>query len=293
MKGRCANEVSIDDAFVTTAPLQLQLRRSLAAIIGVTGLAVILLVAYGPIAQPLEYHRYADARTIAGVPHFWNVVSNLPFAAIGVFGRWWITGSRPARFLAEADAKQMWMVLFAGEFLTCFGSAYYHAIPSNATLVWDRLAFSLILASFFSIAIAELVSPKTGRQMLLPMVVAGLGSVVYWAWTESRGHGDLRPYALVQFVPVILIPILALMSRGRLVPSIYFLAAWVLYGLAKVCEIQDATIYDLTGFWSGHTLKHFLAAAASALPLVALVKRVAGRLQPARTFGAEGRRATS
>jgi len=270
VRGRLANDVSVDDGLVTTAP---PLQRSLAAIIGVTGLAVVFLVAYGPIAQPLEYHRYADARTIAGIPHFWNVVSNLPFAGIGLLGFWWITRQRTARLLAGTAVQAMWTVLFAGEFLTCFGSAYYHAIPSNATLVWDRLAFSLILTSFFSIVIAELVSAKTGRRMLVPMVVAGLASVVYWAWTESRGHGDLRPYALVQFVPVILIPILALLSRGSLVPSMYFLAAWVLYVVAKVCEIQDAAIYDLTGFWSGHTLKHLLAAAASAVPLVALMRK--------------------
>ena len=42
---------------------------------------------------------------------------------------------------------------------------------------------------------------------------------------------------------------------------------WALYAVAKACETYDAPIYELTRFWSGHTLKHLVAAAASYLPL--------------------------
>ena len=38
------------------------------------------------IPQPAEYHDFADQRGLAGIPHFWNVVSNLPFAIIGLVG---------------------------------------------------------------------------------------------------------------------------------------------------------------------------------------------------------------
>jgi len=39
-----------------------------------------------PIPQDQSYHEFADQRTILGVPNFWNVVSNLPFLAVGAAG---------------------------------------------------------------------------------------------------------------------------------------------------------------------------------------------------------------
>ena len=39
-----------------------------------------------PIPQDQSYHRFADQRTLLGVPNFWNVVSNLPFIAVGAGG---------------------------------------------------------------------------------------------------------------------------------------------------------------------------------------------------------------
>ena len=40
-------------------------------------------------------------------------------------------------------------------------------------------------------------------KVLLPLLVTGLASVVYWAQTD-----DLRPYVLVQGIPLIAIPVL-------------------------------------------------------------------------------------
>jgi hypothetical protein len=39
-----------------------------------------------PIPQDQSYHQFADQRTIFGIPNFWNVVSNLPFLAVGAAG---------------------------------------------------------------------------------------------------------------------------------------------------------------------------------------------------------------
>jgi hypothetical protein len=39
-----------------------------------------------PISQDQNYHQFADQRTLLGVPNFWNVVSNLPFIAVGAAG---------------------------------------------------------------------------------------------------------------------------------------------------------------------------------------------------------------
>ena len=47
------------------------------------------------IGQDPAYHMFADRRTLAGVPHFWNVVSNLPFLFVGAYG---VTAWRRARW---------------------------------------------------------------------------------------------------------------------------------------------------------------------------------------------------
>ena len=47
-------------------------------------LAVSLLLP--PIQQDQSYHRFADECMLLGVPNFWNVVSNLPFIAVGGMG---------------------------------------------------------------------------------------------------------------------------------------------------------------------------------------------------------------
>jgi len=240
------------------------------------GLSVPMLsgvAALGPVAQPLDYHAFADQRGIAGIPHFWNVASNLPFAVVGATGIWWLAQSKRRREVVQSGEWNMYLVFFAGGMLTSLGSAYYHSAPSNPTLVWDRLVFSLMLTSFFAIVISEFVSPLTARGLLVPMIVAGVGSVIYWSWTESTGRGDLRPYLVVQFYPVILIPVIALLFKPRYASSRFLLAAWGLYAVAKVCELADPAIFDLTGFWSGHTLKHLIAALASYLPLRGLMER--------------------
>jgi hypothetical protein len=39
-----------------------------------------------PIPQPQWYHLFADQRSFLGIPNFNDVVSNLPFAVVGVWG---------------------------------------------------------------------------------------------------------------------------------------------------------------------------------------------------------------
>jgi predicted membrane channel-forming protein YqfA (hemolysin III family) len=227
-----------------------------------------------PLPQNPEYHNFADQRSFLGMPHFWNVVSNLPFALIGLLGCLWLlrTGSTSTTFV-EPRERVAYFVFFLGEFLTCFGSAYYHSAPSNPTLVWDRLVFSLMLTSLFTIVVAEFVSVRVGRVLLVPMVGLGLFSVLYWGWSESAGRGDLRFYILVQFYPLLAIPLIILLFPSRYSHGGAFLATWVLYAAAKGCEHYDSQIQALTGFWSGHTLKHLVAAGASYVPLHALRRR--------------------
>jgi hypothetical protein len=143
-----------------------------------------------------------------------------------------------------------------------------------APLVWDRLALSLMLSSFFVIVVSDFASARLGRALLAPAVILGSYSVLHWRWTELLGRGDLRLYAFVQFYPVIAVPFIAALFRSRYDSRGALLSTCALYGAAKLCELYDYPIRDLLGFWSGHTLKHFVAAAASYLPLHALRRRV-------------------
>jgi uncharacterized BrkB/YihY/UPF0761 family membrane protein len=49
-------------------------------------LAAAALWLYGPIAQPAHYHHFADIRMFASIPYAADVLSNLPFFIIGLWG---------------------------------------------------------------------------------------------------------------------------------------------------------------------------------------------------------------
>ena len=57
-------------------------------LIGLMVISLAGLLLLPPISQDQSYHQFADQRTLLGVPNFWNVVSNLPFIAIGAAGLW-------------------------------------------------------------------------------------------------------------------------------------------------------------------------------------------------------------
>ena len=235
---------------------------------------VAWVASHAPVPQNLAYHNFADQRALYGIPHFWNVVSNLPFAIIGVLGCSWIVrAGRTSPAFEEPSERTAYFVFFLGEILTCFGSGYYHAAPANGTLVWDRLVLSLMLTSIFPIVIAEFVNRDLGRLMLGPMVALGVFSIIYWAWTEQVGAGDLRPYLLVQFYPVLAIPLILLLFGSRYTHTGMFWLIWALYAIAKLAELYDGAIYAWGGVWSGHTIKHLVAAGASYMPLYALKRR--------------------
>lgn len=221
----------------------------------------------GPIPQDPAYHLYADRRAMLGMPYGWNVLSNLAFVAVGMIG----LGIVGRLWKRSGDCILVfYLTLYAGVLLTGLGSAYYHVAPDDDTLVWDRLAMAVSFAGFFCSVVAELVSRRLAFGLLPVWLLAGLGGVAYWIATEHAGAGDLRAYAVAQFLPVLWVPqLLALYPRPRHYTP-YMLALIALYVLAKVFELLDAEVYQLTGWISGHTLKHLAAAAAPAalLPML-------------------------
>jgi hypothetical protein len=209
-----------------------------------------------PIAQNADYHRFADARTLLGVPNFWNVASNLTFLIAGGFGL------LQRRRIASADLATHYWVFSVAIALVGLGSAWFHLAPSTPTLVWDRLPMTVAFMSLLSAVIADRISWVAGRALLWPLVVAGIASIAWWLRTETAGAGDLRPYGLVQFLPMLLIPLMLLMWRGEGLWSRPLWMAFAAYVLAKVAEHFDAAILAATGM-GGHALKHLLAALAA------------------------------
>jgi hypothetical protein len=233
--------------------------------LGVVGAGVLFCVR--PIAQDPTYHHFVDQRPLLGVPHGLNVLSNLPYVAVGVLGLWFLTrpeAKRPGGPLLEPGERCAFALLFIGVALTGFGSAYYHLDPTTERLLWDRLPMAIAFMSLFAIVIAERISLEVGMALLLPLAAVGIGSVVYWAVGEAHGRGDLRLYALVQFYPLVAIPLMLLLFPAKFTRTADLLVALGWYVVAKGCEWLDGPLYRLTGeVVSGHTLKHLASAAGT------------------------------
>jgi hypothetical protein len=231
---------------------------------GVALVAIVGTLLVPRIPQDESYHLFADTRTIAGIPNFWNVMSNAPFALVGIYG---------LTLTPRLVSRSLWpgYIAFCIAVIgVCFGSAYYHYAPSTPALVWDRLPMSIAFMAVFTLILGDRVNAALGRTLLGPLLIIGAASVFYWSWTERHGFGDLRPYALVQFLPFLLIALMLWLYPGSRRSTAWLWWSFLMYFLAKVAERFDSPIYHALGF-SGHTLKHLLSALAVLFALFALL----------------------
>jgi hypothetical protein len=133
---------------------------------------------------------------------------------------------------------------------------------------------TLAFMSLFSIVIGEQVSLRLGRRLLIPLLIAGSGSVLYWWFGEASGTGDLRTYVLVQFLPMVLIPLLLVLYKSPFDRTAFIWQMIVLYAAAKVFEYIDYSVFAVGGLISGHSIKHVVAAIATLVFLSGLKNRV-------------------
>jgi len=216
--------------------------------------------------DPPWYYDFADQRRMLGIPNFMDVVSNVPWAVVGILGLLLVGRKResgPGSPFAEDWERGAFAVLFAGIGLVAIGSAWFHLAPTPATLVWDRLPMAVIFMSVFGITIAERIDMRAGRALFLPLLALGISSVLYWRHTEAIGKGDVRFYFLIQFFPMLAVPILLLLFPARYTRTADLAVCLAWYALAKVFELGDARVFAATGIVSGHTLKHVAGALAS------------------------------
>jgi hypothetical protein len=238
-------------------------------LVGVTLAAIGGVLLLDPVPQPLSYHEFADRRTFAGIPNLLNVVSNLAFLLIGLTGFFLL---QARKLQADEELRPAIALFFLGVTLTAFGSAFYHLRPDNLSLAWDRLPMTLAFMGLMALVIGEYVDVNAGRRLLWPLLAAGISAVIWWQYTEQLGRGDLRFYGLVQFLPMLLLPLVLLLypprwSRGS---DYWLVGAW--YLAAKLFEFFDRPVFYSTGGIGGHTLKH-LAAAMAAWQLLRMLRK--------------------
>ncbi|KAK9286981.1 hypothetical protein L1049_015389 [Liquidambar formosana] len=234
---------------------------------------VVLMIVTPVIPQSEEYHDFADKREFFGIPNTLNVVSNFPFLVIGLIGLILCYHGNYFRLSLQGEVWG-WTCFFIGVAAVAVGSSYYHLKPNDDRLVWDRLPMTIAFTSIIAIFIIERIDEQKGTVSIIPLLLAGIISILYWRQAYYLFFDDLRPYALVQFLPCIAIPVMAILLPPMYTHSTYWLWAAGFYLLAKVEEAMDKVIYEWTHhIVSGHTLKHLCAAMVPVFLTLMLAKR--------------------
>jgi hypothetical protein len=239
----------------------------------ITATCCLAMLVYGPIAQTGNYHAFADDSELMGIPHGGDVISNLGFAIVGFWGilNLWPQRQHPA----IKRSFHPYVIFLVGLILTACGSSYYHLQPDDYRLLWDRLPIALACAGLLAAVWSETALIE-GRALTVTVLLSlySVGSVLWWYITELNGQGDLRPYLLLQILPILLIPIWQGLYHSAMLDRLWFAAALLLYIVAKIAEVYDHAVLEVTNhIVSGHTIKHFLATAAAAAIVYRLIQR--------------------
>lgn len=245
--------------------------RGTAFVVGFTLLALAAAFLLPPMPQPLDYHDFADQRDAFGVENFLDVVTNAAFLLAGLAGLFVVLSGRA---VLESPAERWpWAVFFLGVLLTAAGSAWYHLSPDNETLFWDRLPMTVAFMALVASQVVDRISVRAGLRLLVPMLLVGAASVIYWIATERAGAGNVLPYGILQGYSVIVLLLMAVLKHSRYTRGndLYFIFGW--YVLAKLLETFDEQVLALGHLVSGHSLKHVAAAVGGFVACRMLVRR--------------------
>ena len=229
-------------------------------IVGFTLLSLVAAFLVPAVPQPSGYHDFADHRAAFGVANFLDVASNVGFLLAAIAGIAIVM--RPSTRFEFGSERWPYAVFFAGMLLTAVGSAYYHLAPDNERLFWDRLPMTVAFMPLIATQIVERINIRAGLLLLLPMLLVGAASVLYWRATERAGAGNVMPYAILQGYSVVILLLIALLQPSRYTRGTDIYWVFAAYVLAKLLELLDQEILALGNLLSGHTLKHLAAAAA-------------------------------
>jgi hypothetical protein len=238
-------------------------------------LALLLVAAIGPALTGAEagVSTFADDRAWHQLPNAMDVLSNLPFLLIGLWGLrrlHWLDRSHDHAATAAQEphlnSLDCAWIFFAGLVACAAGSTFYHLQPDMLRLAADRAGMAIVFAGLIGFAVCERVSQRAGWVAAWTTLASGLLAVAVW-----RETGNITPWAVVQFGGMALVLTLAL--ARPMTDAVGLKLGWVIfvYALAKVFELADHGIYEATHHLiSGHSLKHFTAALAGMPVLLAL-----------------------
>jgi len=243
-------------------------------------LTLLALAVGGPwLAQPAHHHDFADQRVWCSIPFAMDVFTNLPFALWGALGLGLCAAMRghnagAARRYPGAQ-QGLAALFFAGLLLTAAASSWYHLQPDNAGLVFDRLGMTVAFAGLIGLAAAGRISARAGLLLAGTVLLLGPSSIGVWFIT-----GNIFPWAVLQFGGMALVLWLACLKPPAGAWPIGWLGVIVIYTAAKLLELGDQQVFELTGHWvSGHSLKHIVASFAALPVVLALRSLMAGELQ--------------
>jgi hypothetical protein len=238
-------------------------------LLGSALLMLVILSMLSPIPQPQNYHHFAEQHTWFGINNAWNVLSNLPFALVGIWGLFLLFSPNKIQFI-DSNERWFWVGISLGLILVALSSGYYHLAPNDSRLVGDRLSMIIVFMSFVAALFFDRINGYLAFWLWPFLLAIGIFSVLQWYVSELHGAGDLRLYAAVQaYTGLIALVMLLLPSHYTRSWDIAIIA--LLYSLAKLFEIYDHQIYQLYGgIISGHSLKH-LAAALGAFWLIRMM----------------------
>ena len=250
-------------------------------LIGLTLLAVALALFLPAIPKTIAYHDFANKRTAYGIENFLDVTSNVAFALARGAGLLLVLRPRTS-FASRPNTGPTWSSASACAHRRRL--VLLHLEPNNETLFWDRLPMTIAFMSLISAQIVDRIDVRTGLLALVPMLLIGIGTVVYWIVTERQGRGNVMPYVVLQAYVVIVLLKLTAMHPSRYTHGNAIYAVFAGYLLAKVFEHYDRQIFELTGVVSGHTLKHVVAGLAG-VPVAYMLwrRRLAGPATVATT----------
>jgi hypothetical protein len=210
----------------------------------------------------LDPYHFACDGPLWGIPHGANVLTNLPFLLIGLVGLRRIARVGPFERV-DLNRVGLWISVA----LLSVGSGAYHFFLTPATLAADRICICGILA--FSVAeVLGVVNPAArSARLTWGLFAVCQASVLAWCLgATSLIYGALQALGGVVTLWLALRAWRTGALAGSALRSLLLFVAF--YALAKVAELFDAEICDLTGGVAGHPLKHVLAACglASLLP---------------------------
>ncbi len=224
---------------------------------GALAATAAFLVAWNrmPTADRPEYYAFADARAFWGMANFMDVATNAAFIFVGAVG--WLRVRRSGQW--PGKLAPFGLVLAAATFMTALGSSWFHLSPSIASIFWDRLPMAVGFSALLGLAIADRIDNRAGWWAMLALALISTGSLVAW----RLGHGDLRPYYLLQYGGLVFVLGLAVAKPKGEIANVALLTALGLYIVAKVFESADRSVYEATATTiSGHSVKHLVAALA-------------------------------